>query len=182
MGGGENPFWDYSLAVYGRGGVAEACLALQDAAGLDVNLLLLCCFAGSRGRRLGADSMGRLMAAAADWQGAVVRPLRQVRRRLKKVPGPDPEAAEALRQAVKEQELRAERIEQDLLYACLCEEVSAESEVEGEPPVLAAANLAAYLEASGHSNSGETKDALAGLLRGAFPDLSAAAAARLLSG
>ncbi|HEY9550471.1 MAG TPA: TIGR02444 family protein, partial [Kiloniellaceae bacterium] len=48
----ETPFWQFSGAVYARRGVAEACLALQQRHGLDVNLLLFCAWAGSNGRRL----------------------------------------------------------------------------------------------------------------------------------
>ena len=43
-------FWAFSLEFYARPGVAEACLALQDRHGLDVNILLLCCWLGWSGR------------------------------------------------------------------------------------------------------------------------------------
>jgi uncharacterized protein (TIGR02444 family) len=36
----DDPFWRFSLDLYGRPGVAPACLALQDEAGADVNLVL----------------------------------------------------------------------------------------------------------------------------------------------
>ena len=39
-------FWDFSLEIYAKPGVAQACLALQDECGADVNLLLFCCWAG----------------------------------------------------------------------------------------------------------------------------------------
>ena len=115
----ENPFWDFSLAVYGRPGVAEACLALQDRHGLDVNLLLLCCWVGAQGRVLDSVEAARLMAAVADWQRRVTRPLRQVRRRLKAMAGADAGRLGALRQGVKDCELAAERIAQDLLHDAL---------------------------------------------------------------
>jgi len=78
----ETPFWDFSLAVYNRPGVAEACLALQDRRGLDVNLLLACCWAGAAGRRLEAQDISGLRGAVDEWQREVVAPLRAVRRRL----------------------------------------------------------------------------------------------------
>lgn len=179
MGGGENPFWDFSLAVYGRSGVAEACLALQDEAGLDVNILLFCCFAGSRRRRLDARAAGRLAAETADWQRCAVRPLREVRRWLKHADGADAARRAALRQAVKDQELQAERIEQDLLFARLGEAAAA---TDAAPMELAAANLAAYLEASGLAPDGGHGRALAALLCGAFPDILLSEAERLLPG
>ena len=116
-----NPFWDFSLVVYPRPGVVEACLALQDRLGLDVNLLLFCCWAGSLGWRLEAPDMVRLTEEVAEWQRDVIGPLRGVRRRLK---GPSDEATgdvAALRRVVKDCELEAERIEQAMLHAALAE-------------------------------------------------------------
>jgi len=40
----ESPFWRFSLRFYSRPGVAAACLALQDEAGADVNLMLFLLF------------------------------------------------------------------------------------------------------------------------------------------
>jgi hypothetical protein len=45
-----NPFWEYSLSHYVREGVADACLALQDGHGLDVNMLLYGAWLGSMGQ------------------------------------------------------------------------------------------------------------------------------------
>ncbi len=70
----KHPFWDFSLALYGREGVARACVALQDRRGLDVNILLFCCWAGSRGRRLDPADLKGLDAAVRPWREAVVRP------------------------------------------------------------------------------------------------------------
>ncbi|MEX2629461.1 MAG: TIGR02444 family protein [Tistlia sp.] len=114
--GPRNPFWAFSLATYGRPGVAEACLALQDRLGLDVNLLLFCLWAGRCGHRLSATELAALATAAGPWQQGVVVPLRGVRRRLKGAADP---AQEALRQRIKRDELEAERLEQELLHRAL---------------------------------------------------------------
>ncbi|MEQ8935230.1 MAG: TIGR02444 family protein, partial [Amphiplicatus sp.] len=110
------PFWTFSLAVYGRGGVPEACLALQEAYGIDVNLLLFCCWAGAGGTALDEAAMKRCADAAGAWHGEIVRGLRTVRQRLKggfgSVRGED---AEALRRKILGLELEAEKIEQGLL-------------------------------------------------------------------
>ncbi|MGC2412860.1 MAG: TIGR02444 family protein, partial [Stellaceae bacterium] len=54
-------FWRFSLALYARPGVAEALIALQDRAALEVNLILFGLWFGARqGRRLSA---GELTAA-----------------------------------------------------------------------------------------------------------------------
>ena len=110
--------WDFSLATYARPGVAEACLALQDRFGQDVNLLLWALWLGTRGHRLRPDELASAEAAAGPWHAEVVVPLRIVRRRLKTGPLPAPGgAAEALRDRLKGLELEAERLEQEVLAA-----------------------------------------------------------------
>ena len=53
-------FWRFSLALYARPGVAEALIALQDRAGLDVNLILFGLWVGTRhGRDLGQRGVRR---------------------------------------------------------------------------------------------------------------------------
>ena len=42
-------FWDYSLKTYNRPHVGKACLRLQEEAGADVNLVLLCLWLAARG-------------------------------------------------------------------------------------------------------------------------------------
>lgn len=114
-----NPFWDFSLAIYARPKLAAACLALQDRLGSDVNLLLFCLWAGHCGHRLTTKELGELHAVAEPWHDSVVRPLRGVRRWLKQSPAGARGAAPGLRQGVKQLELDAERLEQDLLHGCL---------------------------------------------------------------
>ncbi|HEX6103216.1 MAG TPA: TIGR02444 family protein, partial [Alphaproteobacteria bacterium] len=59
---GDCPFWSFSVALYGRPGVAPACLALQDRFGCDVNLLLFAIWAGRCGVMLGPKEFERLDA------------------------------------------------------------------------------------------------------------------------
>ena len=40
-------FWDFSVRTYGVPGVSQACLALQDERGVDVNMLLYCIWIGA---------------------------------------------------------------------------------------------------------------------------------------
>ncbi len=154
--------WTFSLAVYDQPGVAAACLGLQDRHGLDVNILLYCCWAGVRGQPLTGPKLKRLEAAIAGWSTEVVHPLRAVRRRLKSERDDD---AQDLRAKVLQLEIEAERLEQARLLAALPLEA-------GEPePRLAAANLRAYL-ISRKIKASETEIAeLATLLGGCFPDL-----------
>ncbi|MCP5370963.1 MAG: TIGR02444 family protein [Hyphomicrobiales bacterium] len=118
--GSGNPFWDFSVALYGRPGVHEACLALQQRLGLDVNLLLYAVWIGWRGGgRLDGAALDRARASVETWHRTVVEPLWAAQRALKETPFPGVAAARAaaLRAAVVQAELDAERVTQDLLHA-----------------------------------------------------------------
>jgi uncharacterized protein (TIGR02444 family) len=107
----DGPHWQFSLRLYARDGVASACLHLQDAHGVDVNVLLIALHAGLEcGRRVDAVGIATLDAAIGSQRKTLVLPLRTMRRLLKPLPfGPD---SEPLRSAVKRAELAAEQFEQ----------------------------------------------------------------------
>ena len=174
-------FWDFSLAVYGREGVAAACLALQERHGADVNLLLFCCWHARSGRgALAGEGLRRAAAAVEPWHGQLVRGLRAVRVRLRRESAPLPQAtdallaelAEALRKKVAAVELEAEHLEQLLLAA-------------SAPPVLpesaavplaarardAAGGALAYLALLGAPLDPADRSALLAVLAGVFPEL-----------
>lgn len=165
--GGDNGLWPFSLAVYGRPGVAEACLSLQDRHGLDVNLLLFCCWAGSCGRALDQAGLAAAEMAVATWRNQVVRPLRALRRRMKREwAGFDSVEVEALRQRLKAAELEAERLEQSRLAAL---PPGRESDEPG--PTLAVRALRLYFRLQGvDPDDVDDRDCLA-LLVGTFPEL-----------
>jgi len=110
-------YWRFSLAVYQGDGVARSCLALQAGIGLDVNVLLMSLLAARWHRRpIGRDEVEQAEALAQPWRQDVVATLRRVRSRLKSGPPPAPDRrTDALRNAVKAAELRAEQIEQQAL-------------------------------------------------------------------
>ena len=138
-------FWRHSIEIYGRPGVEAACLGLQDRLRLDVNLLLLCCWAGAEGRRLSEDDMAWAIAAAADWQEQIVRPLRAARRRLEiGFPGMPGETVEALRRRLGDIELECERVEQMRLAAVVADHDTADPSAS-----VAIANLEIYLSRLG---------------------------------
>jgi len=131
-------FWRFSRVSYDRPGVATLCLALQDRAGRDVNILLLALFAGAvLGRKLDPEDFAALEAAGAAWRDEVTLPLRAARRGLKAW-AEDAEAA-ALRRSVQAAELDSERLAQRLLLAAL-----SDGPVEIPSPALARANLVLY--------------------------------------
>ena len=111
-------FWDWSLEVYARPGVAEACLDLQDAHGQSVPVLLWAAWAGIEGRALGDDALVEGIALARGWEAMAVGPLRRIRRALRpSMPGIADPAREALRLQVKAAELDAERALMEALEA-----------------------------------------------------------------
>jgi uncharacterized protein (TIGR02444 family) len=115
------PHWSFALSLYARPGVADACLKLQDCAGVDVNVLLFALFAASEcGIAFREEDLVDIDHAVAGWREEVVVKLRSVRRRLKSGPflarGRE---TERLRDHLKEAELRAEQIEQAVLASWL---------------------------------------------------------------
>jgi uncharacterized protein (TIGR02444 family) len=110
----DNEFWRFSLAVYKPADVAAECLALQEAIGLDVNLLLFCAWLGTRAIVLSRGDIEAACRVVASWHASVVRPLRGVRRHIKTQYG---DAFEGFRSRVKDDELQAEQIEQAMLFA-----------------------------------------------------------------
>jgi uncharacterized protein (TIGR02444 family) len=113
-----SPFWDFSLRLYARAGVPDACLALQARHGVDVNLLFCCLWLGLEGERLGRRDLARLAARVRDLHENVVKPLRLARTVLKRFVAAEDKrlrpAFATLRNAVKKSELDAEHLERGL--------------------------------------------------------------------
>jgi 6-phosphofructokinase 1 len=104
----DGTFWTFTLGLYGKPGVAPALIGLQDRLGLDVNMLLYCCWAGADGRLLSRDDLKAVEAVAEPWQSEVVRPLRALRRRLKGGLAPCRRAGPGLPQARQRLEIEGE--------------------------------------------------------------------------
>lgn len=153
--------WSFSLAIYDRPGVPEACLALQDSRGADVNRLLHALWCGALGHRITHDERQRLDEQAAPWHAHVVRPLRGVRQWLKGREATALGEAAELRQQIKAQELEAERLEQLLLESALAPPAATGG------PSHAAANLLALIPAP----DGDERDHLLTLLKATWPQL-----------
>jgi len=164
-----NPFWDYALELYRREGVEGACLDLQQRHGLDVNLVLLCCWLATRGVEVERDWLARVGAIVERWQAEVVRPLRGVRNRLKAelaqpLPGSIPEGwpdlTAGLRRRVLALEIDGERLEQLLLAKLAADLVATTTPGIG----VASRNLRRY-----RRFARPDRDALRTLLAAAFP-------------
>ncbi|MBT5416101.1 MAG: TIGR02444 family protein [Rhodospirillaceae bacterium] len=166
--------WDFTISVYGREGVSAACIALQDRRGLDVDMILMCCWLGASGRgRANAQELDAGWQAIAAWQAEVVGALRAVRRRIKDGYAGAPEtAATAVGKAVLKQEIEAEHVAQIMLEATI-DRAGKPSAAPAEQAADAAANLALYLKNRDVSPAGEDRKDLATILAGTAPDLSA---------
>jgi len=102
--------WRFSRAFYARPGVSEALIALQDGAGLDVNLILFALWRGVSGRsRLSNAELVIAERSAGPIRAAIVVPLRALRRNLRSDPDAD---VQRLRERIKRLEIAAEKIVQ----------------------------------------------------------------------
>jgi uncharacterized protein (TIGR02444 family) len=138
----ETPFWRFSLKFYRQPSVSEACIALQDELGVDVNLLLFLLWLASDDRQLSVEEVRMLDDNVRDWRNLTIVPIRNVRRKLKGAATlVDAGTQEAFRNKVKTVELEAERLQQEALYAF---GKSGPLGTEALAPVAAIANIAAY--------------------------------------
>ena len=113
--------WAFALELYARPGVAEACLKLQNKAGVDVMMCLVIAYAAVKHRiLLTAAEISELDEACRPWREQIVRPLRTMRSGLKTGPRPAPNSeTEQFRIKIKAVELAAERLQNQLLVECL---------------------------------------------------------------
>ena len=137
-----NPFWEFTLSVYRRDGVSQACIALQDRLRLDVNFLLLAVFAGTRGFSLEVAHWDMLDSLAKPWRENVVHPLRRIRRWLKEQQSLPAPTVDPMRKAILTQEIESEGMQQLLMWTALAPPSGAAS------MQVAAHNLARYCKFS----------------------------------
>ncbi|MEX2614815.1 MAG: TIGR02444 family protein [Alphaproteobacteria bacterium] len=162
-----NPFWRFSLMLYGRDGVAPACLRLQDRHGLDVNIILYCCWAAGQGVALEAAAITAITDGTKAWRREVIRPLRAVRRALRGGIAPvAAPAGDALRKDVQRLELDSERLLQDAMWQTFPIPAPVGGRDIGG---LAQANLECYARVSNVASAGADLGIVAGALSGVSP-------------
>jgi len=122
-------FWNFSLDLYDREGVAGACLELQEQYQLDVNLILFCFWHGTNLGVVREDLLQSIIDFASEWRRHVVQPLRGTRRWMK-INSQKDAPFDALRQRIKESELAAEKIQQERI-AMLVDGSCSDQEPEG---------------------------------------------------
>ncbi len=143
-------FWGFSLDRYSRDGVSDMCLALQDHAGADVNIVLLCLWSGSASRRIGRPQFSQLIEGEAGlWHHDIVLPLRAARTAMKgrSIAG-EVSGVEAFRDQIKNVEIESEKWEQRSLVAALAQFAHEPSSKGDEPSQadIALKNLETYLQ------------------------------------
>ena len=109
--------WAFALEIYARPGVADACLNLQNEAGVDVMMLLVTAFAAIKLRILLTPAeIRKLDETCRPWREQIVGPLRAIRSGLKSGPLPAPSSeTEQFRSKIKTIELAAERLQNQLM-------------------------------------------------------------------
>jgi len=138
-----SPFWRFSLKLYRAPGVADACIALQEGAGVDVNLLLFLLWQATQRRAFTAADVAALEQRIGGWRETTVIPLRNLRRALKSPPAlVAPGTAEAFRTRIKAVELEAERLQQEAMYELAA--TSPLGRAVTSPAEAARLNVAAY--------------------------------------
>jgi uncharacterized protein (TIGR02444 family) len=114
----DSPFWRFSVNFYSVPDVAGACLALQDKAGADVNIVMFLLWNATENRTFSAEAIADVESRIGVWRDLIVVPLRTVRRALKSPPAAvDSALAEKYRTKIKGVELEAEKLQQEALYA-----------------------------------------------------------------
>ncbi len=152
------PFWRFSLHFYRHAGVSDACIALQDGCGVDVNLLLFLFWLAAGRQLLSPAEVKKLDDEVRSWRELTIIPIRDTRRKLKGAATlVDAKKQEAFRDKVKAVELDAERLQQEALYAFT---KSGPLGSNAAPPAAARANVAALEQVLGAKFSKQAQDTL----------------------
>ncbi len=108
--------WHWAGATYRRDAVKTACLALQDAHGVDVDVVLWICWLSARGLRPTEPALVDAAALSRALENTVMQPLRAARRAMAQAP-PELSAADVsqFRARALELELDIERAEMTAL-------------------------------------------------------------------
>ena len=143
--------WAFSLERYGRPGVSEACLALQDTLRADVNVVLLCLWMAQEGRHIGTNTLAEIIdGMAGSWHRDVVVPIRAARKAMKgRTVGADGSGVEAVRDRVKAVEIACEKLEQQWLVEAVVQHLAPSDRAStstAENKDRARENLSAYVE------------------------------------
>ncbi len=164
-------FWDFSTRLYAQAEVEEVCLRLQGRHGINVNVILYCCWVASSGRGEFRDGeLEAALAASASWHDNASHPLRTLRAYLRGDLGAaQRRLADELSRVIAECEVYAEHIEQIILEDSL-ERLGTGTFDPAEQVRAATENLSAYFGLVDVNPDAEDRAAAATLLKHSFPD------------
>jgi len=168
-----HPFWDYSLDVYRRDGVSPALITFQDRHDLDVNILLLCLWAGQGGRgELDDADFVHALRVSANWNPEIVCALRDVRIRLRQEVALVPkDLSDAVRKKLLELEIDCEHVEQLSIAAGLSPKETRTGSSE-ERLKYCGLNLKSYFDRKGCVPHADDRRELTTILSAAFGDIA----------
>ena len=165
-------FWNFAVRTYRCEGIPDACLALQDERGADVNVLLFCCWMGATRGEFETESFDRVLEFSHAWADHVVRPLRSVRTWMKIEGCSDPamlaESCMTLRERIKKVELQAEQLQENVMQS-IVDAIPGVTLGVSEQVRAAIANLNRYFTAEGIDWDSETQTHLDLILQAAIP-------------
>lgn len=110
----DNPFWQFSNAIYRDSPVKSICLTLQNQWHYNVNLVLFCGWLSQTKRLISVKDMQYALHLVTEWQSRMTEPLRGVRQYLATLP-PNARIEGGYDQIV-QLELVSESLQQDALY------------------------------------------------------------------
>jgi len=165
-------FWNFAVRSYRCEDVPEACLALQNERGADVNVLLFCCWMGATRGEFQTETFDRVLEFSRTWADRVVRPLRNVRTWMKIEGCPDPimavESCMNLRERIKKVEFEAEQMQENVMQS-LVDTIPGVPLSVAEQARAAMLNLRRYCAAEGIDWDHETETHLGVILQAAIP-------------
>ena len=165
-------FGNFAVRMYRCEGVHEACLALRDERGADVNVLLFCCWMGATRGEFEIETLDKVLKFSHAWADRVVRPLRSVRSWMKNEGCLDPdipvERCMSLRERIKKVELEAEQM-QEIVMESLVKTIPEATLGVTSQARAAMLNLRRYCEAEGIDWDHATQIHLDVILQAAIP-------------
>ena len=161
----ETEFWEYSKKLYSK--VSHSFIWLQDFRGLDVNLLLFCCWRGQLGQLFSPTDIRLFCDKVSGIRQNFILPIREARKYLPKIEWSI--KSKNLKKKLLAIELEGERIEQTILVNSLGSIKKGSPEVNSRAAKLVNANIISYLEHHNVVIDSEVREELSAITCSIFP-------------
>ena len=158
----DSNFWNYSLQIYGLPDVEQYCLTLQDTYGANINILLYCCWMAEQQCALDEQQISAIMSSSQDWQGRIVKPLREARRAMSEdVMLMPAELYQQTKDHLREMELNVEHMEQIHIEKALDTQQLKFSK-DQSPADITTHNMSCYMKQLDSVDDTQTRESLVG--------------------